>query len=215
MSAGPTGVRGIQGPEGPIGVAGPIGNTGVRGQQGNRGPVGLQGPTGIPGSTGIQLYGNGSLVQSASLRDTQLSLATSTTINVPYTTKNPALVSGASTTISGQYDTSGLNYYGIPLSIGEKDEEITIPAGKYWITAIFSNGEVSPKVVLQLDDKLGNNIAKGIPANFNGISMLQHYYEPRVDTKVSFRVFSDATGNAFKTISSTFPNTSISIVKIW
>lgn len=221
MSTGPTGVRGPQGPRGAVGITGPTGATGPQGPQGPRGETGPNGVTGITGSTGIQLYGNGSLIQSANMRDTQLTTSTSTPGVLNFNTRSPALVSGTSTTISGHYDTAGLNRYGNPLTMDPSTGVITLPAGKYWITASISIETTSTNAVyIALTSGTGSEptvVAKGTAVVGYGVSHLHHYYAPPEDIAIRFFLFTKDSGTvtSFTTTGTAFPNASVSIVKIW
>jgi collagen type II alpha len=207
--SGPTGTRGAQGIKGGVGVTGPIG---ISGQDGGAGPVGSQGvngPTGITGGTGTQLYGNASLVQSGQCTN----LGSDSPII--FASQNPALVNGKSTTISGQYDSTQLNYYGVPLSIN--GALITIPVGNYYISAtmpISINVVDTDIVYLTLSTYDGSTytpIAWSTPANKAGVCHLQYVYRPTVDTVVSF--LSSVTNTPAFSVGT--PHVNLSIVKIW
>lgn len=219
--SGPTGVRGPQGPIGMTGFMGPAGITGMMGPQGAEGPVGYTGVTGITGSTGIQLYGNGSLVQCGTIPTPTGEVATN--IVAPYRfsnlNPNPPLLGTRSTTISGQYDASGLNYYGSPLEIS--NEFITIPAGKYFVSAAITTKYVADGTntsYLQLasySNASYSGIVNGIPAKMGSTNHLQCYYAPSVDTVVSLRVISSVDKVALLDSVSPATVAALSIVKIW
>lgn len=225
--SGPTGVAGPQGPRGAVGITGPTGIAGMFGPQGARGPTGVTGATGIAGSTGIHLYGNGSLVQCATLDGASVSVNHSAPYIVdglvPFA--NPTLSGSTSTSISGQYDASGLNYYGNPLLIS--NEFITIPAGKYFISAALtteyaaSGCNVSYFQLSSYSDSTYSNIVNGIPARQGSTTHLQHYFTPSNDTVVSLRVFSQSAdspaGDGDVLLSPAPPSRqlALSIVKIW
>lgn len=206
--SGPTGTRGAEGIKGPVGGTGP---TGFPGQDGGAGPVGSQGvngPIGITGGTGTQLYGNASLVQSGQCTG----LGSSYTLQ--FANQNPALVSGKSTTISGQYGSTQLNYYGTPLSIN--GALITIPAGNYYITAMMPitntimEGIAIFLTLSEYDGSTYTPIAWSTAANKAGVCYLQYVYSPTVDTVVS--ILKSVTSD---TITAGSPHVNLSIVKIW
>lgn len=220
--SGPTGVAGAQGLRGYNGPPGATGIAGMYGPQGAVGPVGPVGPTGIAGSTGIQLYGNNSLIQCASYTN---SLEPVGTVSAGYTgismpTKTPPLSGNLSTTISGQYDASGLNYYGSPMSMS--DEFIVFPAGKYYISACLPtnyNGNFNAnKTFLELSSWDGSTytpIVKSIPAYSGSANHLQYYYTPTTDTTVALRVNISNSSGSLYTYSSINPLSKLTIVKIW
>lgn len=217
--SGPTGVAGRQGPRGATGPTGPTGIAGMVGIQGLRGPTGVTGATGIAGSTGIQLYGNGSLIQCADLCGA--TIQSSTFSPITFNVLNPSLSSGKSTTISGQYDTSGLNYYGNPMIIS--NEFITIPSGNYYISSVLSHNNQSAisttLAYLSLCNYNGSiyssNIANGIPANNRSASHLQCYITPSNDITVSLGVNVSNSSTPENLVSSNQPSVFLSIVKIW
>jgi hypothetical protein len=219
--SGPTGVRGPQGPIGITGFMGPVGSTGMIGPQGVYGPVGVTGVTGITGSTGIQLYGNGSLVQCGTVLSPVITVNTSR--SGPYMfsdlSTNPALLETRSSSISGQYDTSGLNYYGNPLEIS--NEFITIPAGKYFISAAISttyvtnNSNISYLQLASYNGATYTGIVNGIPARTGSTNHLQCYYTPSTDTAVSVRVISSVDNALLLNRVDPANVAALSIVKIW
>jgi hypothetical protein len=220
--SGPTGVSGPQGVRGETGPTGPTGITGMAGPQGIQGPAGVTGATGIAGSTGIQLYGNGSLIQTASSVNVEGSnKVAGGFVAVNFNTYNPPLASTLSTTISGQYDASGLNYYGTPMIFS--NQSIVFPEGKYFINATLPlqyNGDTSTnRLYLQLESFSGNvytSIAGSIAAHPGGTAILQHYYTTSNPVELAFRVYSDSeSGPVFSDVSSNFQNFAVSIVKIW
>lgn len=217
MSTGPTGVRGPQGPRGEVGITGPTGATGPQGPQGQIGQPGLDGLPGITGSTGIQLYGNGSLVQCANMRETQVTADLSVPGLLIFNNHNPVLVSRTSTTISGQYDTTGFNRYGNPLTMVDSGI-ITLPAGKYWITASISIETTSTNpvyIALTSGENTATIIAKGTAVIEVGVSHLHYYYAPPEDIVIRFFLYSDAAVQSNTNRGAAFPNASVSIVKIW
>lgn len=217
------GVQGPQGPKGQIGPLGPRGLTGPAGKSGNGGPTGATGPAGIVGSTGIQLYGNASLIQCASLRNSNIPVESNAVgyyIPFAFNTFTPALSGNRSTTITGQYDTSGLNYYGVPLTVS--GEYITVPSGKYLISSVLPIGKdlSLSEFFLELSLYTGegwSTIVRGTPAGAACASHLQHYYTSSQDTIVGFRLFTtpNVTMGVFQDVSTGYPNASLSIVKIW
>lgn len=229
MSQGPTGVRGLQGPVGVEGPSGRTGMTGLFGPQGEKGPTGVKGPTGIPGSTGIQLYGNGSLVQCSSVRVSTAIPDEYTPVNLTFQTFNPALAEplfNTSVAISGQYDASGLNYYGNPLSFST--EFITVPAGKYYMSAIVTlnnalSGLTPPPFTIVTSLESYNQVSfstltKGTAAGPGGASHLQYYYTPTEDTDVVVRVAASSGTEPFGLFlnpTPMYPSATLSIVKIW
>lgn len=212
-----SGVTGVRGPQGIGGAAGSAGSQGLAGPQGPfgyPGGGGRMGPTGISGGTGTQLYGHGSVTQSA-ISSSEL---TSDIGAIPFGSRNPDLSSGASTTISGQYDTTGVNFYGSPMTIDTATNTfITLPVGKYYITAIapiYTASAQAKNVHLLLstyDGATYTDIAYSTPAFTKQVCHLQTIYTPAVDTILSIRLSSLPA-----TASLTPGNTvSLSIVKFW
>jgi hypothetical protein len=219
MSVGPTGVRGVQGVRGEVGDGGPIGIPGMIGPQGSQGPVGVTGATGIMGSTGIQLDGNGSLVQCTSrIGGDNIFVSNDNFYNIPFNTPNPSLVGNLSTTISGQYDASGINYYGTPLQITD-GSNFAFPSGKYYITAVLPIGSASGLEAALVMTESNVNIANSTSANPGSDCILQHFFTPSQDTSITFRVYISRENpvpiELFPSISSDFQNINVSIVKIW
>ena len=229
--SGPTGIQGPQGVRGFTGPTGSRGITGMFGPQGVAGPTGLQGATGLVGSTGTQLYGNGSLIQCFSIVNQGL-VANSNYNVLTLSTQNPSFSGGKSTTISGQYDTTGLNYYGTPMSLS--NEFLTIPIGKYLISAslpTFVDGNApmptpgfpaDNSTFLALSSYDSNtttytNIVTGIPALAGSTTHLQHYYCPSNDTVVSLRLWCSNDNMQIypNTSSSNSKNAIMTIMKIW
>lgn len=212
--SGVTGVRGPQGVGGAAGSAGSQGLTGPQGPFGYPGVNGLMGPTGISGGTGTQLYGHGSVTQSAlcsAILDSDIGA-------IPFGATNPALSSEVSTTINGQYDTTGLNFYGSPMTLDSGTNTfITLPVGKYYITAIapiYTATAETINVHLLLstyDGATYTDIAYSTPAFTNQVCHLQTIYTPAVDTILSIRL------STLPVSASLSPgNTvSLSIVKFW
>lgn len=221
--SGPTGIRGFQGVPGDVGAGGSIGITGMVGPQGFVGPTGVTGATGITGSTGIQLYGNDSLVQCLSLGGGATTVTNNYLQPFRYTGSNPELFNGESTTISGYYGTSKLNRYSNPLSLDVTEKYITIPPGKYFITAVMTvNREITPSTFVaylalsSFVDPTYTDIVKGTPASPGGESHLQYVYIPTTDTVVSLRVHTSNGGEAlFRSTAPSPKNVSLSIVRIW
>lgn len=217
--SGPTGVSGPQGPRGAMGPTGPTGITGMFGPQGLQGPIGVTGATGIAGSTGIHLYGNGSLVQCLSIGDTAApNTVDNDFINLTFNQRNPALNGILSTTISGQYDASGLNYYGNPMTISNAN--IRIPAGNYFISAVFpvQSNVATNTYYLQMASNDGSYtpIVNGIPANSGGECILQYYHTSPNDIDVTFRLFTViADQSVYFNTSPNYQNAALTIVKIW
>lgn len=218
--SGPTGVRGPQGPRGVTGPTGPTGITGMFGPQGVRGPVGVTGATGIAGSTGIHLYGNGSLVQCMSIENTVVPNSVDNDfLNLTFNQRTPSLNGTLSTTISGQYDTSGLNYYGNPMVIS--NEFTTIPAGNYFISGVFPVQSFTPAntYYMQMASYDGSNyttIVNGIPAQSGSECIFQYYHTASNDMTVSFRLYTTLPGqNIVKAVDSNYQNAALTIVKIW
>ena len=136
---------------------------------------------------------------------------------VEFNAKNPALNgSNRSTTISGQYDSTGINYYGLPLSFDASTGSfITIPIGKYYITASLPATLVSQIIAITLSSYSGGlytDIAYSTPATANGVCHLQYVYCPTVDTVVSIR-YSPVGGPC--SLADSKPHINLSIVKIW
>lgn len=216
--SGPTGVRGPQGPRGQIGVVGPTGIQGMFGPQGVQGPLGFTGRGGIGGSTGIQLYGNGSLVQCAARTGTPALSTNGNYQTIGLNAVNPALSGSNSVSISGQYDASGLNYYGNPLVMSQP--LITIPNGKYFISATLSTKDISGTNITSLDLASYNGVSyttivTGIAARPGSDCHLQHYYTPSTDTTVSLRARTSTSGQVFTEVIGNVPYATLSIVKIW
>lgn len=227
---GPTGIQGSQGPIGPLGGRGPLGIIGMTGPQGTVGTEGPRGMTGIAGMTGIQLHGNGSLVQCISQRGpTGIQMDTPTVLLTAF---NPTLTSSDdSRTISGQYENTGINFYGSPMNINTKTtltNTITMPAGRYYITAVLPvlpDESVPPfsSIVLRLMQS-ATPIRSSAPSLRNGVLYLQTYYEPIETVTLQFllvinyvhtQYFDSEPVNFFKYMNAENPNTSITIVKIW
>jgi hypothetical protein len=222
---------------GPIGEQGPAGIIGIIGSQGNVGITGPRGATGIAGMTGIQLHGNGSLVQCISQRGPTGGGPTGGLLGDPhvrFTAFNPVLSSvKTSMTISGQYENTGLNFYGIPMTISNAPDSvdtIAIPTGEYYITAVLpvvTHAVVPafPTIVLNLMNE-GTIVIKSAPSRKKGVLYLQTYYAVTgIETEIlnfslaiGYNEFevpeSDATGDFFKYINTSNPNASITIVKI-
>lgn len=224
MSTGATGINGPQGPRGVTGPNGPQGIAGQTGPEGFEGRTGNTGPQGITGSRGIELFGNGSLVQT-SARLTAIPLTSNAFTVFSFDPFNPALSGNNSTTISGQYDTCGTNFYGNPLTFS--NEFIRVPIGKYLISAVAPTDEtVSNTTFFQLASCIlplpGDSnpveytpIVNGVPTEGGSIH-LQHYYTPSVDTDISLRVFSSASGSNLFVAGGVLNTTvNLSIVKIW
>lgn len=216
--SGPTGVRGSQGPRGLIGVEGPNGITGMFGPQGGEGPVGVAGGTGITGSTGIQLDGNGSLIQCASVINVQVTTGSTSSI-ITFNTFNPVLSASLSTSISGQYDATGMNYYGNPLSA--ISETLNFPAGNYLIRAILqynttSSGTIALRMTNPSDDVI---IASSTTASPGSDCILHTFFTPTQTTSAVFRVFASQNPQPVLQdgiVTSISPQrANISIVKIW
>ncbi len=213
--SGVTGVRGPQGVGGAAGSAGSQGLTGPRGPFGYPGVNGLMGPTGISGGTGTQLYGHGSVTQSA-ISGSEL---TSDIGAIPFEgAKNPPLSSEQSTTINGQYDTTGLNFYGSPMTLDSATNTfITLPVGKYYITAIapiYTASATAKNVHLLLSTYDGasyTDIAYSTPAFTKQVCHLQTIYTPAVDTILSIRLSSLPVSASL----SPGNTVSLSIVKFW
>lgn len=217
--SGPTGVAGPQGPRGVTGATGPTGITGMFGPQGLQGPRGVTGATGMSGSTGIQLYGNGSLVQCANAAGGTSLTTNNSNQTITLNNKNPELSGIYSTTISGQYDASGLNYYGNPLVIS--NQYITIPAGKYFISSRLSTKQVSPEdnnvSYTELATYNGDyaTLITSTPAGRGSECHLQYYFTPSNDTTLSLRVWTTASGTELTYASAIEPYANMTIVKIW
>jgi hypothetical protein len=102
--------------------------------------------------------------------------------------------------------------------------QITLPIGKYYITAIapnyYSGTFPLSNACLLLSEYSKNSetytdIAFGTPAFPGGVSHLQTVYQPTVDTIVSVRVSYTDISTSLDTFGNTNRTATVSIVKFW